>query len=282
MRISFAVILAIGCTLGPVTPEAQALLWEATKDWRLYGNLKQGDVPGIGPYACGPTAAVNSFVYLETAYRSIYDNSLTPRQGTNYHDPPGVDDYDDMIAAAVTLGGSNYMRTQQYHTTWHDLFIWGKRRYIELKVPGKTVYQAQDHWTWSDPALPRPSWVSPLRPTWNFIYTELAACEDVEVLLSGVTDLSLGHYVTLTRFRWDDYSMAGSMHYIDPATGTERSCFIWREDGQIRTNYWGYGGNVSWISMAVSESPIPEPSTLLLLIGPGLIGVIMFRKRRVR
>src|SRR5262245_35686701 len=44
-----------------------------------FGTLKQTDVTGCennptGTLACGPTAAVNSFVFLENVYPTIYGN----------------------------------------------------------------------------------------------------------------------------------------------------------------------------------------------------------------
>lgn len=276
MRIFITAVLAIGCLVGIAVPGAQADVWEISKDWALYGNLNQNHIPGIGGVACGPAAAINSFVYLENAYPWIYTNSLTPVQGIDYRPPVGVDPYDDMIAAAVVLGGANYMNTTLANGTWHDDFIWGKYSYIEWFVPGKTRYEAQDYWDWTN--YDRPTWVDPVIPTWNFIYDELFDCEDVEILLSGD---DFGHYLTLTSFLWDDAANSGMMDYIDPWTGAWAACNIRLQSGQIQTDYRGTGTYNSWISMAVSESPIPEPSTLLLLLGSGLIGVVYLRKRRV-
>ncbi|MBD3236565.1 MAG: PEP-CTERM sorting domain-containing protein [Candidatus Eisenbacteria bacterium] len=273
--------LAVVCLLGLALPQSQATIWEISKDWTLYGNLDQDDIPGIGAVACGPTAAVNSFVYLENAYPWIYDNSLTPVQFNNHDGDEDIDAYDDMIDAALTLAGPNYMNTQPPGGTFHDSFIWGKYSYIEGLVPGMTRYEAQDFWNWQNHV--RPAWVDPVIPTWDFIYGELFDCEDVEILINGVYE-DYGHYLTLTSFHWDDVANSGWMDYIDPATGTLRVTNIWLDDatGQIRTDYWGEGYQVSWISMAVSESPIPEPGTLLLLVCSGVVAGACLRRRRHR
>ena len=42
----------------------------------VYGDLKQSDVPECPARACGPVAAVNSFVYLQTKYPDIYEPSV--------------------------------------------------------------------------------------------------------------------------------------------------------------------------------------------------------------
>jgi PEP-CTERM motif len=266
-------IVVTSCMIAFAFPAAQAEFFDIEKDWTLFGNLNQNDVPGIGPVACGPAAAVNSFVYLENQYGGIYDNSLTPVQNSDLDGDSDVDAYDDMIAAAMSLASPTYMNTQQPSGTWHDYFIWGKHQYIETMVPNMTIYEAQDYWNWTN--FSRPDWVDPVLPTWNFIYSELAACEDVEILLTGD---DWGHFLTLYGYQWDDVLGLGVMSFIDPWTGNANWCDIWLDQGRLETNY---NGATSFVSMAVSESPVPEPSTLLLLVGAGLVSVVYFRKRRI-
>ena len=58
-------------------PNVQATLWTIEKDWTLYGTLDQHNVdPVFGDVSCGPTSAVNSFVYLQNKYPDIYGESL--------------------------------------------------------------------------------------------------------------------------------------------------------------------------------------------------------------
>ncbi len=50
-----------------------------------FGGLKQTDVTGCegdpaGQLACGPAAAVNSFVFLENVYPKTYDRAESPGQ----------------------------------------------------------------------------------------------------------------------------------------------------------------------------------------------------------
>ena len=61
-----------------VQANAFANSWCIEKDINLYGKLDQHLVdPVWGDVACGVTAAVNSFVYLERRYPQIYDRKLT-------------------------------------------------------------------------------------------------------------------------------------------------------------------------------------------------------------
>ena len=264
----------------PLTAQADPINVSVLKDPSLFGTLRQHDVPGIGPQACGPTSAVNSFVYLQNAYPHLYDQALVPSQGRDWNKDGNTDSYDDMIAAAVMLGSPYYMGTSATSGTFHDAFILGKLSYIEARASGVTEYEAQDHWPWPDPTTPPPSFVAGHYPTWEFLYGELADCEDVEVLLSWDGG---GHYVTLIGFTWndqDDDGMIdvgeGSIQFIDPETGQVAQVDIGQAQfgGAIGVNYPGH--NDAWISMAVSE---PEPGTLLLLTFGGLP---LLRRRRRR
>lgn len=257
---------------------AHALLWEIEKCLPQFGNLDQDDIPGFGGIACGPTAAVNSFVYLENAYPWVYDNSLIPAQGADLDGDGDVDFYDDMIAVAQTLGGPGFMNTIANNTTFHDDFIWGKQQYIESMVPGMTVYEAQDQWNWVNQTMPE--WVEPVSPRWEFLYWELVDCEDVEILISWS---DTGHFVTLTSFHWDDvngnlvvdFGEGAWIDFTDPATGLYNTAGIWQSGmGTILETDYASGAT---ITMAVSESPIPEPVTMSLL---ALGGLALLRKRR--
>jgi len=249
--------------------------YDIEKELELYGDLDQHDVPGFGAVACGPTAAVNSFVYLQNKYPGIYDTLLVPDINAN-----GLDNA-DMIAVAQTLGGAVYMNTIANNTTYHDDFIWGKREYIEDKAPGRTEYLAQDSWNWPQPARPKPTWVSTQYPTWDFIYDELVACEDVEVLLSWSGG---GHYLTLSSFHWADTANPGVIDlgeawidYMDPWTGAWGQSNIWSGSGRIETDY----ESGAYISMAVSESPIPEPISLVFFsTGVAAVMGVARRKRK--
>ena len=98
--------LSILCLLAA---NANATLYSIDKDpgHVLYGNLNQNTIPApLGPVACGPTAAVNSFVYLERKYPSVYNRSLVPDLNAD-----GLYQNNELVAVAQTLAGANFMNT---------------------------------------------------------------------------------------------------------------------------------------------------------------------------
>ena len=278
-----------------------AILYQIQKDVELYGNLDQDDIAGGGEVDCGPVAAVNSFVYLENKYPDVYDRHLVP----DIEDPPdNVRDYNELINAAVLVSTAAYMNTKAPGGTWDDMFIYGKYNYIEMQVRGVTIYAAQMLGMWGFPGnppnvrppdeippIPKPTWVADLMyPTWDFIFNELYHCEDVEILINWAGG---GHYLTLTGFTFDDADGDGVInpdegenaviYYIDPATGTTGHSNIWNVEvtspyGQyeLMTNY--ESGAI--VTMAVSESPIPEPATIAM-IASGLMGLVAVARRKL-
>jgi hypothetical protein len=243
--------------------------------------LKQGDVPacGNGMFACGPTAAVNSFAFLQNKYPSIYDHKLIPDTNMN-----GMTEYAEMVAAAVALTSPTYMNCAVCNggTLIND-FISGKTKWINDKAPGTTVFKDQE------------------KSNWPFLFSELDHMEDVE-LLFGFYDAAGtrigGHYVTLTKFQWTDQNMDGIINptetaqigFVDPADGTIKmqSLAAGTHAQYVLTTNYAVGGTIggtpiatTGINWAISESPIPEPATILLL---AFVWFAMpgYRKPRVR
>jgi len=301
------VFAAVVLMAGLATPAA-ALVYDVQLTTTLFGDLDQNDVPVIGACACGPTAAVNSFVYLQNAYPGIYGNSLVPvgaAQGVDHNGDAFVDSYDDMAAVAATLGGLNYMNTKCPGGTWDDMFIYGKQKYVEEQLPGMTDYAAEMSGTWAFPGtrpgdeippITKPSWVEDNKnPTWQFLYNNLVGLdgveagpgEDVEIL---ITDGDWGHFLTLTSFHWDDVngdsiidSTEGAwIDYIDPGTGLNAQSSLCQSSygGQLLVNYSTMYSNAQLV-MAVKESPVPEPTTLALLCAGGLC-LVLYRQRKRR
>ena len=280
----------------PSTSGALPPVHHIEKDIALYGNLDQDDVGPGGNVMCGPTAAINSFVYLENKYSDVYDRHLVPDTEIP---PDGVRDYDELVNAALTLAAANYMNTTPPGGTWDDMFIYGKYQYIEERAPHVTTYAAQmlGMWAWPGPPenprppnqippIPKPIWVADnMYPTWQFIFQELAHCEDVEILINWDGG---GHFLTLTGFDFTDTDGDGVMDpgeeavmkYIDPSGGVPGEAGIWNvavgSDYEIMTDY----ETGAIITMAVTES-IPEPATIAL-IACSLMGFVGVVRKRLR
>jgi hypothetical protein len=256
---------------------------------KLFGHLNQKDVNGCkedptGTVACGPTAAVNSFVFLQNKYPGVYDNKLVPHLDDNTQ-------YQDMVAAANKLAEPGYMDCAICNggTTRADFFN-GKKKYIEERVPGMTIYM--------DAGSQAPRSVGKVPPA--FLVKELKDMEDVEAVVTYLDEDGnriAGHFLTLTGINWTDGfgGMAdGQMqveeealiYFVDPGTGAKgvASTFQFAADGPIYSDY-AAGSTVDGVKVketrmdyVVSESPVPEPGTLVLFVS-GAYGIWLRRRR---
>lgn len=244
-----------------------------------YGNLIQYQVPAIGNFVCGPVATTNCLMYFQNRYSDIYGSLLVPAQTKDLNYSGTVDNYDHLIATTQTLAGDDYLRTYTRIYTYHDDLIWGKRSYIEERVPGVTVYKAQDFWGWTNPQRPRPEFVQSGNPTWDFLYTGLLSSAAIEILFSFDSG---GHFVSVCGFEWSDLNDDGiiqqnenaKLHFIDPLVGSLRQAQLWNSEGTLYTDYSGGG----WISMAMSSVVVSEPGTVVV-IATGLVGIAIRRRR---
>ncbi|MBV8730333.1 MAG: PEP-CTERM sorting domain-containing protein [Acidobacteriia bacterium] len=239
-----------------------------------FGDLNQHDT-NCNNVACGPTAATNSFVFLQNMYPAIYDMNLVPHI-------PGGTMYQDEVDVANEL--SNIMHTCNLCNpgaggTYIEDFIAGKQAYMNMVAPNMTVFAAQMNFAWrpTDPdgnnVGPKPAYVMDNTvPTSQFIASQINAGEDVEIFLAGDID----HYVTLFDFTFDTTAHTGQIGYIDPDTGNIGFSNI---TGQDASGYLevAYGTNSEVIAHAVAESPVPEPATWLCTAA-GLAAIIIRRR----
>jgi len=265
-RFGFRIILGLALLFLLISSATASTIYHHDLDpeHMLFGNLKQTDVPdcGDGLFACGPTAAVNSFAFLQRKFPDVYDHKLIPDS-----DMDGEIDYEELIATAVALGDDEYMMCAacQGGTLISD-FISGKRKWINERAPNSTIFKHKQG------------------PDWQFLFGELWDMEHVE-LLFGFYDRDGnrlgGHYVTLTKFWWEDSDMddridqneGAAIGFVDPADGMLKMQDLAQSltGTDLFTDYAvGFAINSNTIAFtqiewAVSESPIPEPQTILLL-----------------
>lgn len=224
-----------------------------------FGHLDQNDprlagVCGAGgvSYACGPVAAVNSFVFLQNTRNDIYDNFLI--------NP-------DTVGTATTLAGANFMSCAACAGgTSTAKFISGKMKYIENRIPGKTLYADVQN------------------PGFPFLLNELQRHEDVELIV-GFYDANNtrvgGHIVTLYQVSGGGGMDPNTLSFVDPdgpttagglALNMDNLGYVVNGNGIIQIGNYGPAGTTARVDWAVAESPIPEPVGLLLLGALAIFG----------
>jgi len=253
------------------------------------GNLNQNQTNCTGGQnGCGPTAAVNSFVMLQNLYPQTYDKSLVPSAAAG-NNPTQA----EMAAIANQLGDSEpmnpnpttYMDCQSCNGTYIENFIYGKQKYMEEKVPGKTVYNAYVggtfEWRNNPGGTPgynnggQPGYVTRGAPTAAWLAGELSRGEDVEIFIERTNGTS--HYLTLNSISFNDATNTGTIGAIDPLTGGPVTANITglNGDGYLTLNY----SAGSTLFHAVSESPVPEPGTWVLTL-IGTVAILLRVRRR--
>jgi hypothetical protein len=227
-----------------------------------------------GAVACGPTAATNSLYWLADKYN--LPNLKDPVRWQN---------------VANRLG--NNMKTWQNNGTYSGDFAAGKWQYITDQGYGNRIVQKSVLAARCDPP-----------PTVDWIKNEIAHGEDVEILIGWVKDNPTGydewqngHYVSVTGWSQNGFTISDPWNNnnsnSDPlGIGQNVSLTLgFDEFGNPKTAYtkeyvavnlglWNPPdqGVYEVIFAAVSQSPVPEPS-LILLVGSGLCALVILRRR---
>jgi hypothetical protein len=162
--------------------------------------------------------------------------------------------------------------------------------WIDDHAPGTTVFDGQvqgsiNPQNWLGGAVLEDKY-----PTWEFLWDELMRCEDVEIGIVRKSG-SGGHVLTLTQLcfvdndgdsKWDPLEVR-VMRFMDPnGVPTERTAMLWEGvDDRFEFNWWQ--DKQDWfIQTAFTESPVPEPLTLLgLFLASGCTGIYIRRWRKL-
>lgn len=243
-------------------------------------NLYQdyGHAANNGPY-CSATSIANSISFLAGTYPGVYgkttlatDSSSTIRDG---------------IVGMETLEGGPGTAPVDNQTIWDS-----KVQYINEYAPGTTSFAAQISPNYgSTSAYANSGDIQNVIPTKDFLYSQMAAGEDVEITLTGYPTLtadeemdysnSTAHMVTLTGITNTPGDM--SLEYLDPNSPNALIYAKLTVDGNGYLFFnWDNGSNPAEnveITQAWAESPItPTPSAgglaaigLLALAGMELV-----------
>ena len=232
-----------------------------------FGDMSQL-TPGIrlGNVACGPTAAINSFFYLQNHFGI---QTLGPDNGLLTKD--------NAVSAINDIGWD--MGLSEPNGVYFDNFIQGKKDYF-TRHNAASLIRVESMWA----------------PTWEWMYQQLAAGQDVEILFGWYDPQGGrhgGHFVTVTGFDFTDTNGNGNidsgeaaMDFVDPWGGVSLVTDDFRMQGnQMNFHYTGGASGIyrSGIEGMIAESPVPEPATYGAC-GAGLLVVVaaIARRRRQR
>jgi hypothetical protein len=250
-------------------PAAQA------ENFDFFGKQPNTD-PTYPEGLCAAAAAINSFIFLENKYPNIYHNNLTPLVSGV---APNQTDQSDTLTFAVlyyTMPSAGYDNL----AGWND-YMTVKRNWFTDSAPGTTVFSSM---------YPGSAYNNG-NVTSDWLNGEEQANEDVEIFVSAeVWDPIkqaykwIAHALTVTDIGYDPGNYAWTLSYQDCNNpNSNYTASVWpNADGIL--NFIGLPGTgypftTFTIDAAFAESPVPEPSSLMLL-GIGIVVLIEYRIRR--
>ena len=276
MRSLTALALGIAVLVSTVARDARALLPVANlynvdeTTTAAFGTLNQANVGPNGANGannfCAPTATMNSFTFLENAYPSVYGNLLMGGQAS-------------WQLAGQLLAGATYMATDPNSGTSVANWVSGKVNYINKFAPNTTTFAGMG--TGGYP------WLNAANPTANFLLQQLQTGEDVELAIFPTVAGGIGHVLTLTGINWNDANGnnlfdAGdtlTLNTIDPGNPGVNTQLTLSPGGLLGITGANY--NTYTLGVALAESPVPEPTTVsLILLSGGAIA--FFRNHRAK
>lgn len=223
------------------------------ENFNFFGD--QGNFACGKKFACGAVSSVNSFIFLENQYKAIYGNKLTP----NYDKATNTDMKD-----AKNFGfdgwkvGANPMRKGYYPRpgSAEGDYIATLQDWFHDYAPGTSVLSS-----WYAGSTDHNG-----APTINSLAGEIRHQEDVELFVKNTAaSKTFFHVITLTAISCDAKGNC-KIKYQDPNQPKVQQMADLVKGKLQFTGLPGskYAGTVD-ITAQFSESPVPEPSSLLLI-----------------
>ena len=290
-----AVVVAGACIAPLSTPAHAQANWVGVQlNYDRFGHLANQGA------SCAATATANSFRFLENQYPTRYAND--PLTGG---DPATA--RDRLRDGWTAPGGAQRagMGCGPAPRVWWNT----KVTYVNDFAPGTTTFGGQFAGSFFNDALGTTDYglnlftpggiVQDRPPTFEFLLQELRQGEDIEIAFQAAGGVD--HAMTLTSLHFDDQNFndvwdgneAATLDYLDPNNPTqlfERP--LRRVTKTVNgTDYaflefdWANGGvnpqaNNAFIYLAFTESPVPEPATIVLVATGLLLVVVLGRRAR--
>ncbi len=246
----------------------------------MFARLQNG-ADGNGDGECAATSLINSFLYLQQRYPGVYDNKLVPGG------PAGAAAARDALHTMIVNDGDENDDFGLQGGVWNQKLQW----FQNAMVANQTIFAAQTG-VQSGTAQANQYNNSNLvtfgqYPTFAWLQQQIADGEDVEFGLYQ-------HMMTLIGVGTDNSNASTAIEYIDPNNpAVDAWADVSLSMGALMVTIPGSGygppmgmpamaSDTSAIYYAFAESPVPEPSRIVGLLGLaaiGLVGIALHRRK---